>query len=56
MPGVKLKEGEWMTRLHILYMLIILLILIPIIIVLVKYGNTPITDIPAWVYFLIGRR
>lgn len=45
-----------MTRLHILYAIIILLILIPIICILVKYGNTPITDIPAWVYFLLESR
>ena len=44
-----------MTRLHILYAITILLILISII-ALVKYGNTPITDMPIWVYFLIGRR
>lgn len=45
-----------MTKLHILYAITILLILIPIVIALVKYGNTPITDMPVWVYFLIGRR
>lgn len=45
-----------MTRLHIIYAITILLILIPIVIALIKYGNTPITDMPVWVYFLIGRR
>lgn len=45
-----------MTRIHILYAITILLILIPIVIALIKYGNTPITDMPVWVYFLIGRR
>lgn len=45
-----------MTRLHILYALTVLLILIPVIVALVKYGNTPITDMPVWVYFLIGNK
>ena len=52
----KRKEGDYMTRLHIIYVITILLILIPIIAILVKYGNTPITVIPSWVFFLIESR
>ena len=44
-----------MTPIKIAQYIAILLIILPIVYCLIKYANTPVSDLPAWVYFVIGR-
>ena len=46
---------EGLTLIELIFTVITICLAALVVYALVKYGNTPVSEMPVWVYWLIGR-
>lgn len=48
-------DNKGLTLIELLCLITMIIMCVIFVSVIIKYGNTPVSEMPVWVYWLIGR-